>query len=513
MDERTTPAPEPPVSPDPSAPAATSESPKSDAPEAETTQAFAELLATSGEQPGPRWKRGEKIQAVVVRVTEEWVFVSLGTKEEGAIRRAEFTAAEGEATTEGSARLPAEGETIEAYVLSTQGGEVVLTTKLARRDSSKAALEEAWRSGIPVEGRVTQAVKGGLEVRVSGLRAFCPLSQIDVRWPKQPEAYVGQTYTFRILEFKEKGRNVIVSRRALLEEERARQREGLRESVVPGAVLSGLVRSIQSFGAFVDLGGLDALIPVSEMSWQRVGSPAEVLSEGQTVTAKVLTVDWEKDRVSLSLKALEEDPWAAAARKFEVGQRVTGTVARLAPFGAFVTLEPGIDGLVHISALGAGRRVGHPKEVLQPGETVEVEVLGVDRENRKISLSMGFRHADSVGSLPRSGEILGGVVERVMEFGVLVKIPSGHTGLVPNVEMGTPRGTDHAKSFKPGDPMEVVVLGVEEGGRKIRLSRRGVVRKREEDDLKEYSASQPENQGGSTFGTLGDLLKAKLGNR
>jgi small subunit ribosomal protein S1 len=447
-------------------------------------------------------------------VTDEWVFVSLGTKEEGTIRIDEFTAPEGEAAAEAPApALPVEGETIEAYVLSTQGGEVVLTTRIARRDASKAALEEAWRSAIPVEGRVTQAVKGGLEVRVSGLRAFCPLSQIDVRWPKQPEAYVGHTFTFRVLEFKEKGRNVIVSRRALLEEERARQRETLRESVVPGAVVTGVIRSIQNFGAFVDLGGVDALIPISEMSWQRIGSPSEVLSEGQTVTAKVLTVDWERDRVSLSLKSLEEDPWVAAARKYEIGQRLNGTVARLAPFGAFVTLEPGIDGLVHISALGAGRRVGHPKEVVQPGETVEVEVLGVDTENRKISLSMGFRYAETLGSLPRQGEILAGEVEKVMEFGVLVKLPTGHTGLVPNVEMGTPRGTDHSKAFKPGTAMEVIVLAVEDGGRKIRLSRRGVVRKREEDDLKEYSASQPEAQGASTFGTLGDLLKAKLGNR
>lgn len=481
--------------------------------EAETTEAFAELLAASGGDSGPRWKKGEKVKASVARVTGEWVFVSLGTKEEGAIRIDEFSAPAGEGEAAAPV-LPAEGSPIEAYVLSTDGGEVVLTTKLARRDASKAALEEAWHAGIPVEGRVTQAVKGGLEVRVSGLRAFCPLSQIDVRWPKEPQVYVGQTFSFRILEFKEKGRNVIVSRRALLEEERTRQRDALRETVVPGAVVTGTVRSIQSFGAFVDLGGVDALIPMSELSWQRVGGAGDVLAEGQTVTARVLTVDWEKDRVSLSLKALEEDPWLVAAKRYHVGQRLTGTVARLAPFGAFVTLEPGVDGLVHISALGAGRRVAHPKEVVQPGESVEVEVLGVDTENRKISLSMSFRYAESLGSLPRQGEVLTGAVEKVLEFGVLVKLPSGHTGLVPNVEMGTPRGTDHAKSFKPGDDMEVLVMGVEDGGRKIRLSRRGVTRKREEDDLKEYNASQAPAQGGGTFGTsLGDLLKAKLAGR
>ncbi|MBI5440737.1 MAG: S1 RNA-binding domain-containing protein [Deltaproteobacteria bacterium] len=423
------------------------------------------------------------------------------------IRVAEFGApAEGE----GEAKpLPKDGETIEAYVLSTQAGEVVLTTKVAQRDASRAAVEEAWRSEIPVEGRVVQVVKGGFEVRVSGLRAFCPLSQIDLRWPKDPQVYVGQTFVCRIIEFKEKGRNVIVSRRPILEEERAKQRESLRERIVPGAVVTGTIRSIQSFGAFVELGGAEALIPVSEMSWRRVESPSEVLAEGQPVTAKVLSVDWDRDRISLSLKALEEDPWAAAAQKYKAGERTTGTVARLAPFGAFVTLEPGVDGLVHISALGAGRRISHPKEVLQPGQSVEVEVLSVDLEKRKISLSMEYHHADALGALPREGEILEGAVEKVMDFGVLVKIPSGHTGLVPNVEMGTPRGTDHSKSFKPGDAMEVLVLGVEDRGRRIRLSRKAVTHKREQDEVAQYASTQPQAQQ-SSFGTLGDLLRAKL---
>lgn len=476
--------------------------------EADSRESFAELLAASTESaPGRQWKRGEKVQATVVRVGEEWLFVSLGGKEEGMIRVDEFAAppeGEGEAKP-----LPKEGEAVEAYVLSTTSGEVVLTTKVGQRDASKAAVEEAWRSEIPVEGRVIQVVKGGFEVRVSGLRAFCPLSQIDLRWPKDPQIFLGLTFAFRIIEFKEKGRNVIVSRRVLLEEERLKQRESLKETIVPGAIVSGSIRSIQSFGAFVDLGGAEALIPVSEMSWRRVESPSELLAEGQTVTAKVLSVDWERDRISLSLKSLEEDPWAAAAQKYRPGERVGGAVARLAPFGAFVTLEPGIDGLVHISALGAGRRITHPKEVVQPGQAVEVEVLSVDLEKRKISLSMEYHHAESLGALPRAGEILDGAVEKVMEFGVLVKLPSGHTGLVPNVEMGTARGTDHSKEFKPGSPMEVLVLGVEDGGRRIRLSRKGVTQKREDEEVSRYASTQPQTQG-QGFGTLGDLLKAKL---
>ncbi|GAB4266935.1 MAG: hypothetical protein Kow0092_20060 [Deferrisomatales bacterium] len=473
-----------------------------------TTEAFAELLAEAGEQPQLRWKKGEKVKGRVARVTDEWIFVELGGKEEGALRAEEFGASGEEGA---PPPLPAEGDEVEAYVLSTDGGEVILTTKLGRREASLAALEQAYRSGIPVEGRVVKVIKGGYEVRVSGTRAFCPSSQIDVRWAKTPEVHVNQTYTFKVLEFKEKGRNVIVSRRALIEEERARKREELKETVVPGAVVTGVVRSIQSFGAFVDLGGVDALIPISEASWGRVDNLAEVLQEGQTVTAKVLAVDWERDRISLSLKALEADPWERVAETYKPGQRVRGTVARLAKFGAFVTLEPGVDGLVHISALGAGRRVGHPKEVVQPGQEVEVEITAVDPENHKISLSMEHRFYESLGDLPGPGEVVTGTVEKVADFGVFVKLPSGHTGLVPNVEMGTPKGTDHSRMFRPGDSVEVQVLSVEEAGRRIRLSRRSVAEGREAQAAAEYQQRQGSEMGG--MGTLGDLFKDKLRKR
>ncbi|MDW7711323.1 MAG: 30S ribosomal protein S1 [Deferrisomatales bacterium] len=479
-----------------------------EAAEPESAQDFAVMLEAAEGQTPVRWRKGEKLKVTVVRVSGGWVFVSLGAKQEGGIRAEEFTAPPAEEGQPPAAALPAEGDEIEAFVLSSEGGEVLLTTKVSARGASLAALEEAWRSGIPVEGRVAQPVKGGFEVRIAGLRAFCPLSQIDLRWPKEAQEYTGQTFPFRVLEFKEKGRNIIVSRRALLEEERSKAREELKERLVPGAVVTGVVRSIQSFGAFVDLGGVDALIPISEMSWARVESPAEVVSLGQDVTAQVLAVEWERDRVSLSLKALGGDPWDGVAEKYRVGQRVRGTVARLTNFGAFVTLEPGVDGLVHISALGAGRRVKHPKEVLQPGEEVEVEVAGVDAGARKLSLSLEYRHQESLGSLPAPGAVVEGSVEKVVDFGVFVRLPSGHTGLVPNAEMGTPRGTDHSRSFRAEDPMEVVVLDVGEGGRRIRLSRKAVGEGREAQAAQEYRASQPEASG--SMGTLGDLFRDKL---
>jgi len=471
----------------------------------ESREAFAELLGQADAAPPVRRKKGDKVSVPVVVVNSDWVFVALGGKEEGSIRTSEFAVAGGPADDQ-RPPLPAVGDTVSAYVLTARGGEVVLTTQLSGRDASLASVEQAWQAGIPLEGKVARAVKGGVEVRVANTRAFCPLSQLDLRWPKDPSIYVGQSFAFQVLEFKENGRNIVLSRRVLLEEERAGQREVLRQSLQPGAVVTGTVRSVQNFGAFVDLGGVDGLIPISEMAWTRVEDPTEVVSDGQQVTVQVLAVDWDKERISLSLKALGQDPWAAAAQRFGVGSRVVGRVVRLADFGAFVSLEPGVDGLVHISALGAGRRVGHPKEVVAVGDEVEVEVLAVDPGKRRISLSMEHRLREAMGQLPRTGDTLDGVVEKVADFGVFVKLPSGHTGLVPNAEAGTERDADHKRLFKPGDSMEVAVLAVEEGGRRIRLSRKALVNREEREAAAAYA---PSSDGGG-FGTLGDLLKSKL---
>jgi small subunit ribosomal protein S1 len=266
---------------------------------------------------------------------------------------------------------------------------------------------------------------------------------------------------------------------------------------------------VQSFGAFVDLGGVDALIPVSEMSWSRVENPTETLSEGAEVVAKIISVDWEKERISLSLKALEGDPWGAAKEKYRVGEKISGAVARLTNFGAFVTLEPGIDGMIHISALGSDKRVKHPREVLTVGEVVEAEVLAVEPEKRRIALSLDYKLLDGLGELPKAGQILTGEVEKTAEFGVFVKLPSGHVGLVPNAETGIRRGAETGKSFRSGDPIEVAVLDVDARGKRIRLSVKAVTQERDQIARKEYEAYKPSEES-SSFGTLGDLLKSRF---
>jgi small subunit ribosomal protein S1 len=256
-------------------------------------------------------------------------------------------------------------------------------------------LEEAWRSGVPVEGVVEKEIKGGFEIKLGGtVRAFCPFSQIALRRVENPESLIGTRLVFRITDYAENGRNIVVSRRALLEEEQQRLREEAQAGITEGMTVTGTVISLQDFGAFVDIGGLEGLIPISEIGWTRVNDVRDVLSVGQQVQVVIKTIDREKDRISLSLKDTLSDPWDQVLDRYPEGSFHTGKVSRLAPFGAFVTLSDGVDGLIHISKLGAGKRINNPREVLKEGEDVEVRIEGVNRAERRISLALaGFARA------------------------------------------------------------------------------------------------------------------------
>jgi small subunit ribosomal protein S1 len=263
------------------------------------------------------------------------------------------------------------------------------TTRLGGSTSGSSQLEEAWRSGVPVEGLVEKETKGGYEVKLGGTaRAFCPFSQIALRRVDNPETLIGTRLTFRITDYAENGRNIVVSRRALLEEEQKLIREEAQAGITVGMKVSGTVTSLQDFGAFVDIGGLEGLIPISEIGWTRVNDVRDVLSVGQQVQVVIKTIDREKERISLSLKDTLSDPWDLALEKYPEGSFHTGKVSRLAPFGAFVTLGDGVDGLIHISKLGAGKRINNPREVLKEGEAVEVKVESVSRAEKRISLAL-----------------------------------------------------------------------------------------------------------------------------
>jgi len=280
---------------------------------------------------------------------------------------------------------------VTAWFLSSSNNEMRFTTRLGSGPSGagNARLEEAWRSGIPVEGFVEKEIKGGFEIKIGGsTRAFCPYSQISLGRAENNAAFVGLHLSFRITEYAENGRNIVVSHRALLEEERQQEKERLKETLAVGMPVRGTVTSIRDFGAFVTIGGVEGLIPISEMAWGRVKDAGDVLSVGQVVDVVIKKIDWENDRFSFSLKDTLADPWDKVAERYPAGSYHAGVVARLAQFGAFVTMGEGVDGLIHISRLGAGKRISHPREVLKEGENVEVKIEAVDRENKRLSLSL-----------------------------------------------------------------------------------------------------------------------------
>ena len=346
-------------------------------------ESFAELFEQSQKQRTGRLEPGQKVTGRVLKVGPEWIFIDTGQKGEGIVDAKEFLDLDGNVTVK-------EGDTVAAYFLSSSRGEMRFTTRVGGGAASgNAQLEEAWQAGVPVEGVVEKEIKGGYEIKLAGsVRAFCPFSQIALRRVDNPEALIGTRLAFRITDYTEKGRNIVVSRRVLLEEEQRRLREEAQASITEGQTVSGTVTSLQSFGAFVDIGGLEGLIPISEISWTRVKEVSEVLAVGQQVKVVIKVIDREKERISLSLKDTLADPWDQVAQLYPEGTFHSGTVARLAPFGAFVTLGSGLDGLIHISKLGGGKRISHPREVLKEGDTVEVKVEGVDRANRRISLAL-----------------------------------------------------------------------------------------------------------------------------
>ncbi|MCF8056791.1 MAG: 30S ribosomal protein S1 [Desulfocapsa sp.] len=345
------------------------------------SDSFAELFQESVSKPIRRLTPGQKITATIAGISGETIFLDTGGKSEGILDAAELTGEDQE-------RSPAVGDTLEVYFLKAKNGEQLFTVSIGSGKNTEH-LEEACRSGIPVEGLVKEEIKGGFEVTLGGsIRAFCPYSQMGLRRVEDAAAeYLGQHMKFQITRYEEDGRNIVVSARAILEEEREQLRDALKETLEEGQTVSGVITSIREFGAFVDIGGVDGLVPISEIGWSRVENINDYYAVDQEVKVVIKKLDWDEGRITLSIKETLEDPWEKAAAKLSSGSILTGTVARLAPFGAFVTLEAGVDGLIHISKLGKGRRIHHPREVLEEGQEIEVQVESVDTIEKRISLT------------------------------------------------------------------------------------------------------------------------------
>ena len=449
-------------------------------------------------EASPALQRGQVVKGRVIQITAEHVFVDVGGKGEAWIERAELS------DDEGRLRVTV-GDEVEATVVST-GDEIRLSHKLRQGAQAREALGVAAQSGMPVEGKVAAVIKGGFEVTVAGVRAFCPGSQMDLRRSAAPEDYVGRVHEFRITKYAENGRNIVVSRRQILEEEGARAAEETRKKLVPDAVLPGVVSALADFGAFVDLGGVQGLVPMSELSHARVGRAADRLHVGEPVIVKVLRVDAEKGKVTLSLKALEGDPWIGVAGQLRERQVVRGRAARATDFGVFVELLPGIDGLLHVSEIPRHRQAAM-RESVAAGAEIAVMIVAIDSGKRRVALALAPDDAavgEEMASTVSVGAVLTGTVDRVEPFGVFVRLGPGQTGLVPNAELGTARGADPRREFPAGSEMKVLVLGIEEGGRRIRLSREKAITHEEQAETQAYLKDT--RKGGGFGMTLGEKL-------
>lgn len=465
-----------------------------DQPRDNAESSFAEALEASLNFRKP--EQGELLRGTIVSISGDDAFVAYGGPTEAVISAEEIGEAE-------------VGDSIEATVIQTSP-EIRISRKMLAKRASLDALRNVFQNGVPVEGKVAGRNKGGFDVVVSGLRAFCPLSQIALGKIENPDAYIGQSFTFRITELSDDGRKFVVSRSAILKEEAASRATEARKNVQVGATLTGKVKTLMPFGAFVDLGGVEGLLHVSEMSRRRVNDPKELVQIGQEVTVKVIKIENDGKRISLSMKELEADPWHGVEERYPVGTQFTGKVVRTTDFGLFVELEPGIDGLIHLSQLPLGTKMSDSS--LAIGSTVTGWVREIDSERRRISLAMrAFATEDpwqNISSKYGTGRVVEGTIERAGGPGVFVELEPGLTGLVPNSELDLPPGTDAAKAFRAGEKMRVKVLSVDLDRRRISLTQNSGD---EADSTEVAEFAQARNEGGKS--ALALALEKAMGKK
>jgi small subunit ribosomal protein S1 len=433
---------------------------------------------------------GEVITAEVVRVDSNHVVVNAGLKSESFIALEEFKNDRGEVEAK-----PGDFVSVAIEALEDGYGETRLSRDKAKRLAAWMDLEKALETGSLAKGVITGKVKGGLTVMTNGIRAFLPGSLVDIRPVKDTTPYEGKEMEFKVIKLDRKRNNVVVSRRAVLEASQGEERQKLLESLTEGAVVKGIVKNITDYGAFVDLGGIDGLLHITDLAWRRVKHPSEVLSVGDEVTAKVLKFDTEKNRVSLGLKQLGEDPWVGLGRRYPSGTRLFGKVTNLTDYGAFVEVESGIEGLVHVSEMDWTNKNVHPSKVVQLGDEVEVMILEIDEDRRRISLgmkqcmpnpweefSMNFKKGDKVR----------GQIKSITDFGIFIGLPGGIDGLVHLSDLSwTLPGEEAVRNFRKGEEVEAMVLSIDVERERISLG----IKQLEGDPFNSYVAT---HEKGST---------------
>ena len=430
------------------------------------TESFADLFAESLAKQ--EMKQGEVIPAEVVRVDYNYVVVNAGLKSESFIPIEEFKNDRGEVDVK-------VGDFVSVAIESLENGygDTVLSRDKAKRLAAWMNLEKALETGELVTGTVTGKVKGGLTVMTNGIRAFLPGSLVDTRPVKDTTPYEGKTMEFKVIKLDRKRNNVVLSRRAVVEASMGEERAKLLETLKEGAIVKGIVKNITDYGAFVVLGGIDGLLHITDLAWRRVRHPSEVLEQGQEITAKVLKFDQEKNRVSLGIKQLGEDPWIGIARRYPQGTRLFGKVTNITDYGAFVEIEAGIEGLVHVSEMDWTNKNVDPKKVVQLGEEVEVMVLEIDEERRRISLGMKQCKPnpwEEFAATHQKGDTVKGQIKSITDFGVFIGLEGGIDGLVHLSDLSwTEPGEEAVRKYKKGEELEAVVLSIDVERERISL--------------------------------------------
>ena len=431
-----------------------------------TMENFAQLLEESFtlQEMNP----GEVITAEVVGIDQNFITVNAGLKSESLIDVAEFKNAQGEIEVK-------VGDFVTVTIESVENGfgETKLSREKAKRAADWIALEEAMENGDILSGVINGKVKGGLTVMINSIRAFLPGSLVDVRPVKDTSHFEGKEIEFKVIKLDKKRNNVVVSRRAVLEATLGEERKALLENLQEGSIIKGIVKNITDYGAFVDLGGIDGLLHITDLAWRRVKHPSEVLEVGQEVEAKVLKFDQDKQRVSLGMKQLGEDPWSGLTRRYPQGTRLFGKVSNLTDYGAFVEIEQGIEGLVHVSEMDWTNKNVHPSKVVQLGDEVEVMILEIDEDRRRISLGMKQCQAnpwEEFAANHNKGDKISGAVKSITDFGVFVGLPGGIDGLVHLSDLSwTEAGEEAVRKYKKGEEVEAVVLAIDVDKERISL--------------------------------------------
>jgi small subunit ribosomal protein S1 len=470
-----------------------------------SSQTFAELFESSVRHI----KEGEVVRGRVLSVDEDNVQIDVGFKSEGLVPTWEFMDDDGTI-------LVNAGDEVDVLVEESedQAGRIVLSKEKADRLLVWEDISRAYKADQPVEGTIIARVKGGLAVDI-GVKAFLPGSQVDLRPVRNLESVVNQKFKFKIIKFNKRRGNIVLSRRALLETERKKMRESTLGTLAPGQIVDGVVKNLTDYGAFVDLGGIDGLLHVTDMSWGRVNHPSELFQVGDEIKVKVLKFDPESERVSLGLKQIQPDPWIDASMRYPLGRRVKGKVVSLTDYGAFIELEPGVEGLIHVSEMSWTKRIKHPSKVLTVGDDAEAVVLDVDERERKISLGMKQIEPNPWSVIEQTypiGTRVSGVVRNITNFGVFVGLEEGIDGLVHVSDISWTEQIKHpSEKFKKGDTVEAVVLKIDKENEKFSLGIKQLQPNPWDEILKKYPAGSEVTGTVSSLADFGAFVKLEEG--